>query len=87
MQSRADLPDQLTAFHCYRMFDELVLSIPSDLKLTAACEGFDAWWGLWLSHVFRCPLAPRLRQIDVDHEASDSEVTLLGALLSLPCFS
>ena len=66
------------------MFDELVLPISSDLKLTAAFEGFDAWWGLWLSHVFRCPMAPRLRQINADHEASDSEVTLLGASHHFP---
>ena len=60
------------------MFDELVLPISKDLKLTVACEGFDAWRGMWLSHVFRCPLASRLHQIDDDHEASDGEVALLG---------
>ena len=77
-QSRADLPYSITAYHCYHMFDELMLPIPMDLSLTVACEGFDTWWGMWLSHVFRCPLAPRLLQIDADHEASDCEVTVLG---------
>ena len=45
-QSRADLPDSITAYHCYHMFDELVLPISSDLVFTTSSDDFGAWWGM-----------------------------------------
>ena len=66
------------------MLDHLVLPVPEDLKLVVACDGFDAWWGMWLSHVFKCPLAPMLQQIDADHEVSDSEVPVFVLCFSPP---
>ena len=53
VESRADLPDGLTSSRCYSMFDNLHISIPADLSFTSSSIGFDTWWNMWKTHVFR----------------------------------
>jgi hypothetical protein len=72
--SRADLPDALTSQRCYSLFTDLLLPIPIDLSFTSSAIGFENWWSLWKTHVFRKALGPMLQQIDAKYEAPEGEV-------------
>jgi hypothetical protein len=72
--SRADLPDALTSQRCYSLFTDLLLPIPVDLSFTSSAIGFENWWSLWKTHVFRKALRPMLQQIDAEYEAPEGEV-------------
>jgi hypothetical protein len=72
--SRADLPDALTSQRCYSLFTDLLLQIPIDLLFTSSAIGFESWWSLWKTHVFRKALGPMLQQIDAEYEAPEGQV-------------
>jgi hypothetical protein len=72
--SRADLPDALTSQRCYSLFTDLLLPIPVDLSFTSSAIGFENWWLLWKTHVFRKALGPMLQQIDAEYEALEGDV-------------
>ena len=77
VESRADLPDGLTSSRCYSTFDNLHISIPADLSFTSSSIGFDTWWNMWKTHVFRKALGPRLQQIDPEYVIPEEEVLIL----------
>jgi hypothetical protein len=56
------------------MFDDLHIPIPADLSFTSSSIGFDIWWNMWKTHVFRKGLSPRLQQIDLEYVISEEEV-------------
>ena len=56
------------------MFDDLHIPIPADLSFTPSSIGFDTWWGMWKTHVFRKALGPRLQQIDPEYVILEEEV-------------
>jgi hypothetical protein len=56
--SRADLPDILT----------------SQRSFTSSAIGFESWWSMWKTHVFRKALGPMLQQIHAEYEAPEEEV-------------
>jgi len=56
------------------MFDDLHIPIPADLSFTPSSIGFDTWWGMWKTHVFRKALGPRLQQIDPEYVIPEEEV-------------
>jgi hypothetical protein len=72
--SRADSLDALTSQRCYSLFTDLLLPIPVDLSFTSSAIGFENWWSVWKTHVFRKALGPMLQQIDAEYEASEGEV-------------
>ena len=74
VESRADLPDGLTSSRCYSMFDNLHIPIRADLSFTSSSIGFDIWWNMWKTHVFRKALSPRLQQIDPEYIILEEEV-------------
>ena len=61
----------------------LHISIPADLSFTSSSIGFDTWWNMWKTHVFRKALGPRLQQIDPEHVILEEEVLNL-CILFLP---
>jgi hypothetical protein len=63
--SRTDLPDTLTSQRCHSLFIDLHIPIPIDLSFTSSAIGFENWWLMWKTHVFRKALGPMLQQIDV----------------------
>ncbi|KAK1627828.1 hypothetical protein QYE76_002143 [Lolium multiflorum] len=65
--SRAELPDILTGQRCYTFFDALAIPIPHNLRFTTTTDGFDTWWSMWKTHVFRRALGPLLRQLDAEY--------------------
>jgi hypothetical protein len=67
--SRADLPDILTSQRCYSLFVDLHIPIPVDLSFTSSAIGFENWWSIWKTHVFRKALGLMLQQIDAEYEA------------------
>ena len=77
VESRADLPDGLTSSRCYIMFDDLHIPIPADLSFTSSSIGFDTWWNMWKTHVFRKALGPQLQQIDPEYVIPEEEVLIL----------
>ena len=83
VESRADLPDGLTSSRCYNMFDNLHIPIPADLSFTSSSIGFDTWWNMWKTHVFRKALGPRLQQIDPEYVILEEEVLNLCILFFL----
>ena len=76
-QSRADLPGLLLSRKCYSLFDELTLLIPPSLSFTFSNDGFDDWWSVWKTSVFRKALGPMLQQIDAEYDVPATEVKLL----------
>jgi hypothetical protein len=58
--SRADLSDILTSQRCYSLFADLHIPIPVDLSFTSLAIGFENWWSMWKTHVFRKALGPML---------------------------
>jgi hypothetical protein len=72
--NRADLPDNLSSQRCYSLFSDLHLPIPIDLSFTSSAVGFESWWSMWKTHVFRKALGPMLQQIDAEYEAPEEEV-------------
>jgi hypothetical protein len=74
VESRADLPNGLTSSRCYSMFDNLQIPIPADLSFTSSSIGFNTWWEMWRTHVFRRALGPLLPQIDLEYAIPKEEV-------------
>ncbi|KAK1666946.1 hypothetical protein QYE76_055105 [Lolium multiflorum] len=66
--SRADLPDIITAQRCYTFFDALAIPIPHDLRFSFTTDGFETWWSMWKTHVFRKALGPLLRELDAEYD-------------------
>ena len=62
------------------MFDNLHIPIPADLSFTSSSIGFDTWWNMWKTHVFRKALGPRLQQIDLEYVIPKEEVPNLCIL-------
>jgi len=62
------------------MFDNLHIPIPADLSFTSSSIGFDTWWNMWKTHVFRKALGPRLQQIDLEYVIPEEEVLNLCIL-------
>jgi hypothetical protein len=61
--SRADLPDILTNQRCYSLFADIHIPISVDSSFTSSAIGFENWWSMWKTHVFRKALGPMLQQI------------------------
>ena len=80
VESRADLPDGLTSSRCYSMFDNLHIPIPADLSFTSSSIGFNTWWEMWKTHIFRRALGPLLQQIDPEYVIPEEEVLNLCTL-------
>ncbi|KAK1612123.1 hypothetical protein QYE76_035796 [Lolium multiflorum] len=80
MSSRADLPDIITAQRCYTFFDALAIPIPHDLRFSFTTDGFETWWSMWKTHVFRKALGPLLRELDAEYDipADQAEETSSG---------
>jgi len=74
VESRADLPNGLTSSRCYSMFDDLHIPILADLSFISSSIGFNTWWDMWKTHVFRRALGPRLQQIDPEYVIPEEEV-------------
>jgi hypothetical protein len=72
--SRADLPDIVTSQRCYILFTDLHIPIPVDLSFNFLAIGFENWWSMWKTHVFRKALGPMLQQIDTEYETLEEEV-------------
>jgi hypothetical protein len=72
--TRADLPDVLTIQRWYSLFSDLLFPIPVDLTFTSSAIGFENWWSMWKTHVFRKALGPMLQQIHAEYEAPKEEV-------------
>jgi hypothetical protein len=77
-ESRADLPDRITGQRCYSFFDSLTIPIPDDLSFTISTNGFEAWWSMWKTHVFRRALGPMLKQLDAHYVMPTEQVTSLA---------
>ncbi|KAK1601587.1 hypothetical protein QYE76_017260 [Lolium multiflorum] len=77
---RADLPDIITAQRCYTFFDALAIPIPHDLRFSFTTDGFETWWSMWKTHVFRKALGPLLRELDAEYDipADQAEETSSG---------
>ncbi|KAK1614132.1 hypothetical protein QYE76_019649 [Lolium multiflorum] len=71
---RAELPDLLTSHRCYTFFDALTLPIPHNLRFSSTTDGFEIWWSMWKTHVFRRALGPQLKQLDAAHEISADQI-------------
>jgi hypothetical protein len=72
--SRADLPNILTSRRCYSLISDLHIPISVDLSFAFSAIGFENWWSMWKTHVFRKALGPMLQQIDAKYEAPEEEV-------------
>jgi hypothetical protein len=59
--SRVDLPDSLTSHRCYSMFTDFDIPIPVDISFTFSAIGFENWWSMWQTHIFRKALGPMLQ--------------------------
>ena len=66
------------------MFDNLHIPIPADLSFTFSSDGFNTWWAMWKTHVFRKALGSLLQQIDHEYVAPEEEVLLLYIIFSEP---
>jgi hypothetical protein len=51
--NRVDLPDAVTTQRCYSLFSDLFIPIPVDLAFISSAVGFEDWWSMWKTHVFR----------------------------------
>jgi hypothetical protein len=45
-----------------------------NLSFTSSAIGFENWWSMWKTHVFRKTLGPMLQQIDADYETPEEEI-------------
>jgi hypothetical protein len=72
--SMTELPDYLTSQRCYSLLSDLHLSIPVDLSFTSSAIGFESWWSMWKTHVFRKALGPMLQQINAEYVDPEEEV-------------
>src|SRR3954467_15983931 len=84
-ECRADLPDPLTSQRCYSFFDALTIPIPTDLTFASSTDGFEDWWSMWKTHVFRRALGPLLKQLDADYDIPVDQVLLLANFLDAAC--
>jgi hypothetical protein len=57
------------------MFTDIDIPIPVDLSLTFSTIGFENWWSMWKTHIFRKALGPMLQQINTEYEALEEEVS------------
>jgi hypothetical protein len=69
------LTDNLTSQRCYNLFSDLHIPILVDLSFTSSAIGFESWWSMWKTHVFRRALGPMLQQIHAEYEALEEEVS------------
>ena len=83
-ESRSDLSDNMISQRCYSFFDDLSIPIPANLSFTSSTDGFEAWWAMWKSHVFRRALGPLLQQLDADYDIPADQVPLLAIFFSFP---
>jgi hypothetical protein len=51
--NKVDLPDAVTTQRCYSLFLDLLIPIPIDLAFISLAVGFEDWWLMWKTHVFR----------------------------------
>jgi hypothetical protein len=72
--SRVDLPDAVTTQRCYSLFLDLFIPIPVDLAFISSAVGFEDWWLMWKTHVFRRALGLMLQQIHAEYEVPEEEV-------------
>jgi hypothetical protein len=79
--SRAELPDILTGQRCYTFFDALAIPIPHNLCFTSTTDGFETWWSMWKTHVFRRALGPLLRELDAEYDIPADQVPSLKHFL------
>ena len=75
-QCRADLTEAIVAGRCYNFFDALTIPISHDLAFTSSTHGFEQWWSMWNTHIFRRALGPMLKQIDDDYNIPADQVLL-----------
>ncbi|KAK1645770.1 hypothetical protein QYE76_063575 [Lolium multiflorum] len=82
----AELPDILTGQRCYTFFDALALPIPHNLRFSFTTDGFETWWSMWKTHVFRRALGPLLKQLDAAHDISADQIneTSSGVVEEVP---
>ena len=83
VESRTDLLDGLTSSRCYNMFDNLHIPTPVDLSCTSSSIGFNTWWEMWKTHIFRRALGPLLQQIDPEYVIPEEVVLNLYTLFLL----
>ncbi|KAK1644945.1 hypothetical protein QYE76_062750 [Lolium multiflorum] len=76
--SRAELPDIITGQRCYTFFDALAIPIPRDLRFSFTTDGFETWWSMWKTHVFRRALGPLLRQLDAEYDIPADQASTEG---------
>jgi hypothetical protein len=57
------------------MFTDLDILIPVDISFTFSAIGFEDWWSMWKTHIFRKALGPMLQQINAEYEAPEEEVS------------
>jgi hypothetical protein len=72
--NRVGLPDAVTTQRCYSLFSDLFIPIPIDLAFISSAVGFEDWWSMWKSHVFRRALGLMLQQIHTEYEVPKEEV-------------
>ena len=77
-EGSADLPDLITSQRCYSFFDALAIPIPTDLSFTSSTDGFETWWSMWKTHVFRKALGPLLKQLDAEYDVPAEQVLPLA---------
>jgi hypothetical protein len=59
------------------MFTDLDIGIPVDISFTFSAIGFEDWWSMLKTHVFRKALGPMLQQINAEYEVPEKEVSPL----------
>ncbi|KAK1632885.1 hypothetical protein QYE76_007200 [Lolium multiflorum] len=71
---------------CYTFFDALALPIPHNLRFSSTTDGFETWWSMWKTHVFRRALGPQLKQLDAAHDISADQIneTSSGVVEEVP---
>jgi hypothetical protein len=74
--NRVDLPDAVTTQRCYSLFSYILIPIPVDLAFTSSAVGFEDWWLMWKTHVFRRALGLMLQRIHAEYEVPEEEVLL-----------
>ena len=52
----------------------------ADLSFTSSSIGFNTWWEMWKTHIFRRALGPLLQQIDPEYVIPEEEVLNLCTL-------
>jgi hypothetical protein len=69
-----ELPDAVTIQRCHSLFSDLFIPILVDLSFISSAVGFEDWWLMWKTHVFRRALGPMLQQIHAEYEVPEEEV-------------